>query len=367
VSARRSVSFEEAVGWIDGATDGLGSEEIALDLAAGRVSIADLCAYDAIPEADCAAIDGFAVTAEASLGAGAYNPLIVDACALEAGEPMPPGMDAVVPLGHAEPDGAGRILMVEPIVAGGNIDRRGAVAAAGTVLVKAGTRLTPHHLGLLAVSGLTRLPVARRPQVRLAIAGRARSGKPVNSNGPMLRALIERDGGVAIEADMAQAFDAGADLVVIAGGTGNGVSDRSASVLAEAGILEIHGVALIPGETAGFGHTATGAIVVMLPGTPASCLWNYELFAGRAIRRLGGRAADLPYRSRRVTTARKIVSPIGMTEICAIRHRPDGAIEPAASFAESGLMAAVAADGFVITPAKSEGYPAGAAVDAYFY
>ncbi|HEY2530842.1 MAG TPA: hypothetical protein VGJ20_23400, partial [Xanthobacteraceae bacterium] len=91
------------------------------------------------------------------------------------------------------------------------------------------------------------------------------------------------------------------------------------------------------------------------------------LFAGRAIRRLGGRNPELPYRVVGITITRKIVSSIGMTEICPIRRLADGCVEPVAVFAETGLMATVAADGFVMVPAASEGYPAGAAINAYFY
>lgn len=320
-----------------------------------------------IPSADCAAIDGFAVKAEATLGAGAYNPVAVTSVPLEAGEPMPPEADAVVPFDQAEPEGQGQIVLVEPTVAGANVDRRAAVAAAGVLLVAAGTRLTPGHLGLLALAGGTRISVTRCPRVRLAITGKARSGPPIDSNGPMLRALIERDGGAVLDATLADAFAGDADIIIIAGGTGRGPDDRSAAALAAAGSLEIYGVALMPGETAGFGHTIGRVPVLLLPGSPAACLWNYELFAGRAIRRLGGQGPELPYRVVGVTTARKIVSAIGLTEICPIRRLADGCVKPLAAFAEIGLMATAAADGFVIVPAASEGYPAGATINAYFY
>lgn len=257
--------------------------------------------------------------------------------------------------------------MVEPIAAGADVHRRGAFAAAGSVLAVAGAGLTPRHLGMLAACGPTPIPVIRRPRVRLVIAGRLPPGRPVDSNGPMLRALIGRDGGVVADTGLPDAFGAGADLIVISGGTGRGREDRSAAALAASGSLDIHGVALIPGESTGFGRTAHGTAVILLPGIPAACLWSYELFAGRAVRRLGGRHPGLPYRSSSVTAARKIVSAIGMTEVCPIRRLADRRVEPIASFAETGLMAAIGADGFVIVPAASEGYPAGAAVNAYFY
>jgi molybdopterin molybdotransferase len=102
-------------------------------------------------------------------------------------------------------------------------------------------------------------------------------------------------------------------------------------------------------------------------GVPAACLWSYELFAGRAIRRLGGRDSELPYRSRKMMTARKIVSALGMAEICPVRCGAGDTLEPLPSFAETGLMAAVGADGFVIVPQGSEGYPQGARVTVHLY
>ena len=161
--------------------------------------------------------------------------------------------------------------------------------------------------------------------------------------------------------------EAGVDIVLVIGGTGPGSDDHSAAALAEAGELAIHGVALRPGETAGLGHTVSGVPVALLPGAPAACLWSYELFAGRAIRRLGARGSELPYRSREMITARKIVSAIGMTEICPVRCGAGDIVEPVPSFAEIGLMAAVGADGFVIVPEGSEGHPQGARVTVYLY
>lgn len=367
MSASARVSVERAIAWIDDAARRLEAEEALPDAASGRVLAADIGALRPIPPCDCAALDGFAVPSHETLGAGAYNPLAVAAIAIEAGEAVPPGMDGVVPLAHADLDDCGRVVMVEPVVPGANIDRRGAVAEAGMRLIAAGTRLAPRHFGPLAAAGVASVAVVRRPCVRLVIAGSVRSGDPSDSNGPMLGAAIARDGGIVAAARLGDAFAEAADLVVIAGGSGPGREDRSAAALSASGTLDIHGVALSPGDTAGFGRTAAGAPVILLPGAPAACFWGYELFAGRAIRRLGGRNPAPPYRSRTMTIARKIVSAIGTTEICPVRRLSDGRIEPVAAFAEIGLMAAVEGDGFVIVPEASEGYPAETTVTAYFY
>ena len=192
----------------------------------------------------------------------------------------------------------------------------------------------------------------------------------------MIRVAVERDGGVigecvAVERDKmtirATLVETDADIAIVVGGTGRGADDHSAAALADAGELAIHGVRLRPGETTGLGLTVSGVPVALLPGAPASCLWAYELFAGRAIRRLGGRNTELPYRASEMITARKIVSSLGMTEICPVRCGTGDTIEPLPSFAETGLMAAVGADGFVIVPQGSEGYPQGARLTVYLY
>ena len=289
---------------------------------------------------------------------------------------MPAGTDAVVPLQLAEPDDQACIEVIEAVAAGDNVEQQGAIATIGATLVPARKRLAARHIGLLTLAGLSRVSVVRHPRVRILITKPTKAGAWEDSNGLMIRVAVERDGGVigeclAVERHRvtirAALVETEADIVLVIGGTGPGGDDHSAAALADAGELAIHGVALRPGETAGLGRTVSGVPVVLLPGAPASCLWAYELFAGAAIRRLGGRNTELPYRSREMITARKIVSSLGMTEICPVRCGSGDTVEPLPSFSETGLMAAVSADGFVIVPQGSEGYPQGARVTVYLY
>jgi molybdopterin molybdotransferase len=367
---------DAAIALVDAAVHCLGTEDAPLHTARGRVLTEPMRALESIPGSDRAALDGFAVQASASFGASAYNPVRLPLIALAAGDALPAGTDAVVPLELAEPDGQGWIEMVEAVVAGDNVEHQGAIATTGATLVPAGTRLAARHIGLLTSAGLSEVPVVRRPRVRILIAKPAKAGTWEDSNGPMIRAAVERDGGVigetlAVEhnqmAIRAALVEFGADIVLAIGSTGPGIDDHSAAALAEAGELAIYGLALRPGETTGLGRTVSGMPVVLLPGAPAACLWSYELFAGRAIRRLGGRGPGFPYRSREMITARKIVSALGMTKICPVRYGVGDSVEPVPSFVETGLMAAVDADGFVIVPQGSEGYPQGARVTVYLY
>ena len=58
------------------------------------------------------------------------------------------------------------------------------------------------------------------------------------------------------------------------------------------------------------------APLFLLPGNPVSCLCAYDLFAGRVVRRLGGRAWDLPYRKATLPLAAKVVSAVGRSITC---------------------------------------------------
>jgi molybdopterin molybdotransferase len=369
-------SLDAAIAWVIATTDSLDREDVPLPTARGRVLAEAVHAPGFIPGNNRAALDGFAVQASASLGASSYNPIRLPLIGVAAGDALPAGTDAVVPLQLAEPDDQACIEVVEAVAAGDNVEQQGAIATIGTTLVTTGTRLAARHIGLVTAAGLSGVSVVRRPRVRILITNPTKAGASEDSNRSMIRVAVERDGGVigecvAVERNQmamrGALVETEADIALVIGGTGRGADDHSAAALAAAGELAIHGVALRPGETAGLGRTVSGVPVVLLPGAPASCLWAYELFAGRAIRRLGGRAGELPYRSRKTITARKIVSSLGMTEICPVRFGVGDTVEPLPSFAETGLMAAVGGDGFVIVPQGSEGYPQGARMTVYLY
>jgi molybdopterin molybdotransferase len=386
--------LDDVVAWIDAWAALVGPEEVPLAHAAGRVLARDVTAAMDLPPLDRAAADGFAVRADETVGASAYNPLRFRltpgtaylapgaAVAVESGDPLPPGADAVVRLEHAMADAAGTIAIIAPTAAGSEVERAGSQAAHGTVLVAAERQLGPGEIGLLASAGLRRISVVDRPRVRCLLtsaraveAERASTpGAVYDANGPMLAALIERDGGwvdlcrvLQGRVGLRDALGApGADLILIAGGTGPGCGDESAAALSEAGEVVIHGVALRPGETAGVGR-AGNVPVFLLPGTPVACLWAYELLAGRAVRRLAGRSPKLPFPARTLRAARKIVSEVGTTEVCPVRCTGDDEVEPIAPFAEVGLAAAAQADGFVLVPEASEGYSRGALVTVYLF
>jgi molybdopterin molybdotransferase len=109
-----------------------------------------------------------------------------------------------------------------------------------------------------------------------------------------------------------------------------------------------------------------GRLVLLLPGNPVSCLCAYDFFAGRAVRALGGRPADWPYRRITAPLARKITSTVGRLDYLRVRL-VEGRVEPMAVGGASVLSSTTRADGFVLIPPDSEGHPPGAEAEVFLY
>lgn len=345
----------DALAWIDARTTALSPETVALADAAGRVLAAPLASPVDWPGVDCAGLDGYAVRAAETEGAGDYNPLPLTTHALiAAGLPMPAGADAVLPFAAAQPRGPALDAQAS-VARGAGVDRRGSAIAAGGTAVAAGT-LRAQDVALLLALGADPVAVVRRPLVALVVAG-PKSGPDLLS--PMLRTLVARDGG---RAEAAALPAAGADLVLMAGRSGAGPDDDAASRLANAGgVLEVHGIALRPGDSAGLGRIGGVPVVLLLPGAPHACLAAYALLASRAVRRLAGVQPPGPDAGAERVLERKAVSAVGFTDMIPVLTTRTHAVPLAP--ADAGTLAGAArADGFIIVPEASEGFPAGATV-----
>jgi molybdopterin molybdotransferase len=332
-----------------------------------------------VPATSCAVEDGYAVWAEATVGATPYNPLSCPigevgagalprgmAARVEAGQPLPAGANAVVPYDSVEPDGDGRISVLAGVADSAGVVMAACELRAGDSLWPAGRRrpLRAAEIGLLSAAGIGRVAVVRRPRTRILVAGAASALKVL---GPMLRALVERDGGAVtdvagLERGQERVADviAGADLVVIARSVGCRSGERIDAIPAGEAEMAIRGVAIEPGRETCLARL-DDAIIALLPDLPAACFWSYELVAGRTLRCRSGLDPGFPFGARRLRTTRKIASQLGLTEVVPVRLDPTepGAVVPYPNGLSPHLRNAAAADGFVLVPAASEGYPAG--------
>ena len=399
--ARRH-TVDAAVAWLDAQVRPLGEEIVPLRTAAGRVLATAVVSDVDVPGFDRATMDGYAVVAESTEGATSYNrlPLIVigdslpgqpfpgsvgvgQSVRIMTGAPLPLGCDAVLPAewieSEAEPDRT--VSALAAVSPGKHVGRRGEDISRGTLLFQPGRVLRPQDLGVLSSVGVAEVRAFSRPRVRLVVTGnellpsgsQPRGYQIADANGPMLAALVARDGGlvdfpglVPDEPDaILHALQTEADVIIVSGGSSVGIEDLAPTILARHGDLAIHGIAMRPSSPTGLGRLGH-RLVFLLPGNPVSCLCAYDFFAGRAIRALGGRTRTWPYRPIRARLARKISSPIGRLDYARVQV-VNGAVEPLAVGGASMLSSATRADGFVIVPDDSEGFAPGTDVEVWLY
>jgi molybdopterin molybdotransferase len=196
----------------------------------------------------------------------------------------------------------------------------------------------------------------------------------VDSNSVMLAALLRRDGVLDVRIEMlkdrsevvrAALASAAEDMIMITGGSSVGVEDHAPRVVGELGELAFHGVALRPASPTGLGFVGARPVFLM-PGNPVSCLCAYDLFAGRAARRLGGRRGEMPYATHSLPLARKIASMVGRVDYVRVQVHGDK-VEPLAISGASILSSTTRADGFVLVPGDLEGYGEGETVTVHLY
>ena len=391
---------EDAWAWIDAHARPLAPETVPLDALHGRVLAEPVRAPIDVPAFDRAAMDGYALRGNETTGASEYNPLTFTlrgealpvrpcrdpvepgtAVRIMTGAPLPAGADAVLPAEFAS-ERAGSVEVTTPLAQGKHVGRRAEDIRADSILFDRGRRLRAQDVGLLASVGLDRAAVVRRPRVRiiatgdeLAAPGGAKALHQIyDANSPMLRGLVMRDGGVLEsvhrladdrEAIRAAMLAPAADVLLVSGGSSVGAEDHAPNLLAEAGELAIHGIAMRPSSPAGMGRIGD-TLVFLLPGNPVSCLSAYDFFAGRALRLLGGRGAEWPHRTVAAVLKRKIASAVGRVDYCRVRLEGNEA-EPLALSGASILSSTTRADGFVIVPGDSEGYAPGTEVTVYVY
>jgi molybdopterin molybdotransferase len=431
----RRHTVQEALSWLDAQLRTLDAEDVPLRDAAGRV-LASLVISDIdVPGFDRATMDGYAVVADSTEGATPYNriPLSVvgdampgvpftrtitrgQAVRIMTGAPIPSGADAVLPAESVDANDSGRrggssdppgtIAAISEVSPQKNVGHRGEDIVRGTTLLEAGRVLRPQDIGVMSSIGLATTRVVRRPRVRLVISGNEllpAGSKPhdyqiTDANGPMLAALVERDGGVVdfpgLVRDEAPAIlealgvtvqspepkEQSPDIIIVSGGSSVGIEDLAPMLVAKHGNLAVHGIAMRPSSPTGMG-TLGSRLVFLLPGNPVSALCAYDFFAGRAIRALGGRSTQWPYRAVRGTLTRKISSPIGRLDYARVKFAPSaplgagpstvlgagGSVEPLSVAGASLLSSTTRADGFVIVDQDSEGYAAGSDVDVWLY
>ena len=158
------------------------SETLPLAKALDRILAEDVFARIDLPSFNKSPFDGYAYRTEdvpgtlrvvGTLTAGTNGILEIgpgEAVKIFTGAPVPDSADAVVKLEDVE-SSADRIAVREAAAPGTNVILRGEDTRQGALLIPAGTRLQPAHLGVLAGQGIASVPVFRRPKAALCPTG----------------------------------------------------------------------------------------------------------------------------------------------------------------------------------------------------
>jgi molybdopterin molybdotransferase len=361
-----------------------------------RALAENLLAPSSLPSFPRCTMDGYAVRAEDTFGAGeslpAYLTLIGEApmgracpltvasgqaVAVYTGGMLPTGADAVAMVERTQKLDDTTIEVLRPVAPGENVVEVGEDVREGDPLFQAGHLLRPQDLGGLTALGITSLRVAARPRVAIISTGdevippeqSPAPGQIRDVNSYTISALVSRAGGIPIQRGIIpDDFDAllsaaraaleEADCLVVSAGSSVSTRDLTADVinrLGTPGVL-VHGIALRPGKPAILG-VCDGKPVIGLPGNPVSAMVVADLFLGPLLRRIQG-VGTAPLRRRvGATLTHNIPSAPGREDYVQVRLADrDGRLWAEPVFGKSNLIyTMINSDGMVCVPLNSSG------------
>lgn len=303
----------------------LGTERVDIFSALGRILAEDVYATRNQPPWDNSAMDGYAVQSGDTTSATPDKPVTFEIIEhlpagyrakhqigsgqtihIMTGAPIPDGADTVIRSEDIEPVDDLHIRVTSPTPEGKDLRRAGEDLKTGERLLKAGKRIRPAEIGLLASTNRTFISVHRRPRVAILSTGdeivdvdeEMTDGKIVDSNSYSLTALVMEAGAEPIRLgisrdtpeELERKLRAGltADIIITSGGVSVGEYDYVKTALDALGTsMEFWKVAMTPGRPLAFG-TIKDTLAFGLPGNPVASMVTFELFVRPALLKMSG-------------------------------------------------------------------------------
>jgi len=334
-------------------------ERVHVRSALGRVLAEDLVSPIAVPGHDNSAMDGYAVrfadldpkgettlkrVGESFAGkpwTGAIDP--GECVRIFTGGVMPEGADTVVMQERASEDGT-RVEIARGAVSKAGQNRRfaGEDLKAGQVVFRAGQRVNPAELGMIASLGIGEVGVYRRLRVAFFSTGDElksvgtplAAGEIYDSNRYTLHGMLTRLGceivdlGVVedIPAKLDHAFAAAArsaDVVITSGGVSVGEADYVKQVLEKLGEVRFWKIAMRPGRPLAYGKVGN-AHFFGLPGNPVAVMVTFYEFVRDALMMLQGQREIAPQPTFKVRLSGPLRKVPGRMEFQRGVLSPDG-------------------------------------------
>ncbi len=320
------ISVEQALAQLlDHAKAPLDSETLPLTEALGRVLAQGINSTLNVPPFDCSAMDGYAIRCADVQREGTHLPLSQRIAAGVVATPLHPGSAARIFTGAPMPAGADCVVIQENCTVtddgvifntigkqGDNIRYSGCHLRVGQLILEAGTRLQPQHLGVAASVGMAQLPLFCRVKVALLSTGSelAAPGQPLqggqiyNSNHYMLKTLLQQlqcevvDLGtiaddLALTTETLRRAADECDLIISSGGVSVGEEDHIKTAITTLGRLDLWRLNIKPGKPLAFAHVGNTPLIG-LPGNPVSSFVTFCLLARPFILKSQGMSKLLP-------------------------------------------------------------------------
>ncbi|MFU8819168.1 MAG: NTP transferase domain-containing protein [Desulfurivibrio sp.] len=256
---------------------------------------------------------------------------------------IPPGADSVIPFEEVGHEGRQRIGLPAPCRPGAHIRPVGTDLRRNQVIVRAGRRIDPDHLPLLATAGVGEIKVFARARVGLLctgselldeVGGNPVPGSLISGNRFLLAGLVRRCGAEPVDlgtvrdddreiaAILATHKNRRLDAIISTGGMGPGKYDLVGRVLEQLGAPILYRelkvrpgkatLAALLGETLFFG----------LPGPPPAVHLLFHLLIAPALRRIQGDPSPRP----KVIRAR-LLHPLKVRQ-SGVLHLKDAVLVP---------------------------------------
>lgn len=392
------ITVEEAIRILkENFTESTACETVPLDSAFGRITAEDIFSCEDVPSFSRSTMDGYALKAADTYGAGESIPAMLDirgeilmgVCAdneihdgecakISTGGMLPEGADAVIPVENTDEDN-GLCLVYKSVSPFENVTKKGDDVKIGDCVIKKGTLLSAAHIGQLASVGKAEIKVKKRPTVGIISTGneiielneKLIAGKIREVNSHSLSALctsygcdVKRYGTVKDEYEIILSAVEKAknecDIVLVSGGSSAGTKDMTVNVIEKIGTVFAHGLAMKPGKPTIIGR-ADGKAVFGLPGHPAACWFVTEIIVKQLVNILLGREEKELVQTLKIKE--NISSNHGREEYICVKTDGEYA---SPVYGKSGLMSMLCeADGYIRIERNCEGLKKDETVNVY--
>ncbi|NWG11677.1 molybdopterin molybdotransferase MoeA [Candidatus Bathyarchaeota archaeon] len=372
---------------------------IPLHSALNRVLAEDVIAEEDLPRFDRSAVDGYAVRAEDTSKASQFKPKtlqLIDKTAVGekqtkkvwTGNPIPKGANAVVMLENVKLVGD-KIEVWVSLTPGENVSKKGEDVRKGEVAVKAGTRLKPHHLGLIGALGISEAQVFEKPKIAVLATGnelvdadgKPREGQVFEVNRLVISALCRELDAESVDLGIAEDdFDEicerlkkgleMADAMITTGGTSVGVSDlvpEAINKVGKPGVI-VHGVSMRPAMPTALA-VANAKPIIILSGNPVAAMFGFEVFARPLICKLLGLKKEETRPIMRAKITKKVTSALGRKTFIRVHvfPRDEFFAEPISTRGSGIISTMTRANGYVVVPENREGLAEGESVSVHLF